>query len=179
MKKIFVLLLSTIILVSACKKQETASETVSEKPEKAETTNDTAGNYKTVEAICEKHLTAMSNYDTVALAHLLDDKVQYIGTDPSEIFSKAQVITYMHKADKPGREPLKLTLLSRNIKVLSGTSVLVTEHLINESISKNIQCRINYLVNYSDCQWTIIYACWSLAPKNEDLKAIDGAVKVL
>jgi hypothetical protein len=179
MKKLIALLLSTIVLVSACKKPETASEAATEKSEKAEITNDTAGNYKTVEAICEKHLAAMSNFDTVALAHLLNDSVQYIGTDPSEIWGKAQIITYMHKADKPGREPLKLTLVSRNIKVLSGTSVVVTEHLINESLSKSIQSRITYLVNYSDCQWTITYVCWSLAPKNEDLKAIDKAVKVL
>lgn len=179
MNKILVLLLSTIILVSACKKPETAPETVSEKPELAETTNDTAGNFKTVEAICEKHLAAMSNFDTVALAHLLNDNVQYIGSDPKEIWGKAQIITYMHKADKPGREPLKLSLISRSLKVLSGTSVVVTEHLINESLSKKIQSRITYLVNYTDCQWTIIYVCWSLAPKNEDLEAIDGAVKVL
>lgn len=183
MNKILALLLSTIILVSACKKPEKALETASEtaivKPEQAETTNDTAGNYKTVEAMCNKHLAAMSNFDTVALAHLLNDNVQYIGTDPTEIWGKAQIITYMHKADKPGRAPLKLTLTSRDIKVLSGTSVLVTEHLINESLSKKIQSRITYLVNYSDCQWTIVYVCWSLAPKNEDLEAIDGAVKVL
>jgi len=174
MKYILAFLVAITLLNTAC---QTSDKTNSKAISAAKV--DTTGSYKLVDELCEKHLTAMSKFDTVTLAQILADKVQYIGTDPSEMWCKAQIITYMHNAAKPSRPPLEIALTNRSINFLSDSSALVTEHLINGSLSKKIQSRITYQVSKTSGTWSIHYVCWSLAPKNEDLKAIDRAVKVL
>jgi len=171
MKAIIIFTAALAILFCACSKPEPASE-----KKGTEIANDTTGNFKAVSDACQTHLEAMSKFDTVTLAAILTDKAQYIGTDPSEMLNKQQIITYMHKAAKPNRKPMVLILTNRSINFLSDSAALVTEHLINESISKNIQTRITSHLSKYEGKWLFNYVCWSLAPKNEDLKVLDSAV---
>jgi len=174
MKAILALLFLVIII--GCNKPESNSSTKATTIRAAEPNTDTSGYYKAVASLCDTHLKAAMDFDTITLAKILDDHALYIGTDPTEIWGKAQIVTYFHQVAVKKHSPLEISLVDRNIFFTDREHAIVTEHVINKSISKNMATRINYHTNYTNGSWTFDYVCWSLAPKNECLKQIDGAL---
>jgi hypothetical protein len=171
------LILLLLVTAFACQKPKTEQEGQNAIISASKSSTDTSGSFKAISALCDQHLKAAMDFDTITLAKILDENAQYIGTDPKEMWGKSQIITYFHKIAMGKHKPLEINPLNRSIKIVDPFHALVTEHVINKSIGQNTATRITYHATLTDGNWIFDYVNWSLVPKNEDLRAIDSIIK--
>ncbi|GAC1380381.1 MAG: hypothetical protein NVSMB45_03550 [Ginsengibacter sp.] len=101
----------------------------------------------------------------------------YLGTDPSEIWSKKQLSQYFDKNVKDTNN-ISYTILSRNILLgKNNNSAMAIEQYYLSTMSDKMMVRsISKLVN-KDNVWKISFYSWNFIPRNEDIKKINEALK--
>ncbi len=101
----------------------------------------------------------------------------YLGTDPSEIWSKKQLSQYFDKNVKDTNN-ISYTILSRNILLgkNNNTAMAIEQYYLSTMSDKMMVRSISKLVN-KDNVWKISFYSWNFIPRNEDIKKINEALK--
>ena len=101
----------------------------------------------------------------------------YLGTDPTEIWSKKQLSQYFDKSNRNSKD-LTYNILSRTI--LPGknfnTALCVEQYYLSTMSDKMMVRSISRLVK-RDESWKISFYSWNFIPRNEDIKKLNEALK--
>ena len=115
-----------------------------------------------------KNVNAMLNY--------LADDGKYLGTDPTEIWTKKALGDYLSKASSDTAK-IDYTISSRTIQTDDDwKSAIVVEQYYFPSMSTKIQVRSIARVDFKDNRWIIDFYSWNLIPKNEDINKLNAAL---
>ena len=126
-------------------------------------------------ALDSMHMAFKSRNINSMLSYLADDG-KYLGTDPTEIWTKQQFGENIAKmfADSAN---IDYTVGDRIIMVDDdGKSAIVVEQFLYNSLSSKIQVRGVGRTDFKDGKWLIDFYSWNLIPKNEDLKKLNDAL---
>ncbi len=164
MKKIYFLSFVAVMLIVACQ-QTPKVVPVDIQAEEA-----------TLNGFMDKLDTAFKAGDnSMFLASLIDDAL-VCGTDPSEFWSKQQILEQF-KQDSAAAAPEYEYISDRVLKVApdGNSAVVVTQLML--PWSPKIPLRIVYHFVKTDDKWMIQVINWAFIPKNEDIKKLNEAVE--
>ena len=101
----------------------------------------------------------------------------YLGTDPSEVWSKKQLSQYFDKSNRASKD-LNYNILSRTILLgKNSTTALCVEQYYLSTMSDKMMVRSISKVVKRDERWKIAFYSWNFIPKNEDIKKLNEALK--
>lgn len=162
MKKIRLLSVILVILVIACK-QQPKNQPVDIEGEKA-----------ALKAVIDK-FEAATNTDT--LASFMTDDAIVIGTAPSELYNKQQMIE-MWRQYYSSIVPEHKYINETTMKIAAdGNSATVIEEYIMPVMSQVIPARNALHMVKMNGKWMIDFINISFIPKNEDIPKIDELLK--
>lgn len=163
MKKLSLLFIIIVIVISACQESTAPVDVDAEKAIISEM------------FVSFENLMMNQNTDSL-LTYLSEDLLAY-GTDPEESWNKEgmeEIWDYMAGQDFPDMEFIG----EKVVKVApDGKSAIVIEQF-NISYTPNIPWRNVYYLLKTDGEWIISFWSTALIPKNEDLAALSKAVAV-
>ncbi len=106
---------------------------------------------------------------------LCTDNVLFLGTDPSEFWSKKQITDLI---TSQGLDTIKLEYVIDRREILvaaDGNSAIVVEQFLMPLISPNLSVRaIDHIIKVGD-GWKFDLISWNVIPKNEDIPRLNAA----
>jgi len=118
---------------------------------------------------------AFSKKDASAMGNYLSDDGLFLGTDPTEFFSKERVMQEVGNMAQDTSINANYTIEKREIRVSpDGQMALVVEQAIIPFLGR-IPARMIGHAAMKDGQWKIDFFSWNLIPKNESLKKLSEA----
>jgi ketosteroid isomerase-like protein len=133
---------------------------------------------KAVNDLFDAYGKAIVAEDVNAISATLADDGLFIGTDPEEFWTKAQLIEQFTAMAKDTTASLAFTVEKRDIRLSpDGMMAIVTEHSTIPLISNRILVRGVGHANMKDGGWKIDYFSWSLIPKNSDMEKLNKALE--
>ena len=115
--------------------------------------------------------------DFKQLESCLTDDGLYLGTDPSQVWSKKQLTEYY---DSNGADSGTVTynLISRNILLSrNNNSAIAIEQFFSGGKSEKIMLRGVARLIYRNDEWKINFYSWSMIPRNQDMNKINKALE--
>lgn len=166
MKKLLSILIMSAAALISCQ-QKTKVATVDVNAVKAAVTE-----------VIDKQNEAAKAHDAKAYVSFMIDDAVLVGTDPKELWTKAQTLEMISQMMSDTTMKLDLKPEKREIIVSpDGNSAIVMDQMFVSFISTKVQLRrICHLVK-TDGGWMINFDSTSMIPKNEDLPVIDKALE--
>ena len=164
MRKLPLLLCAVVMLMTSCQPKP---ETVVVDPEaiKAELT-----------VLLDEYNVAYKAMDINKMTSFCTDNAMFLGSDPSEIWSKKQITDYFMSQGLDSTMKLEFVVDRREILVATdGNSAIVVEQFILPMISPNLPVRaIDHVIKVGD-GWKFDLLSWNVIPRNEDLPKLNAA----
>jgi len=164
MKKILIVLLITVMALTACQ-QAPKPVVVDVEAEKA-----------VLDSIFDVFTKAFSASDVATLSSYLNEDALCLGSDPSEFFTKQQMTDMWTQMLSAGA--IELNYVSERIIVIAadGHSATVIDQYVMPGYSK-IPMRNAYHLIKTDAGWKIFVLNCAFIPKNEDVPKLNGALE--
>lgn len=165
MRKLPLLLCAVVMLLTSCQ-QKPATVVVDSEAIKAELTT-----------FMDEYNVAYKSMDINKMTALCTDNVLFLGTDPSEFWSKKQITDLI---TSQGLDTIKLEYVIDRREILvaaDGNSAIVVEQFLMPLISPNLSVRaIDHIIKVGD-GWKFDLISWNVIPKNEDIPRLNAAFK--
>lgn len=147
-----------------------------EKPTPATVNKDEAE--KSVTKLFEDYAKAFAAIDVNALGSMFAEDGLFLGTDPTEFWTKSQVLDQFTAMAKDTTLSLQYDVEKRDIRLSEdGMTAIVTAQSIIPMISNKISVRSVAHSRMTDGQWKIDYVSWALVPKNDDMEKLNKAME--
>ncbi len=163
MRKLPLLLCAVVMLLTSCQ-QKPATVVVDSEAIKAELTT-----------FMDEYNVAYKSMDINKMIALCTDNVLFLGTDPSEFWSKKQITDLI---TSQGLDTIKLEYVIDRREILvaaDGNSAIVVEQFLMPLISPNLSVRaIDHIIKVGD-GWKFDLISWNVIPKNEDIPRLNAA----
>jgi ketosteroid isomerase-like protein len=164
MKKILLLSSVVVIFLIGCQQKE------------KERIVDLAAVEQTVDEFAEKYYNSLVSKNVDALNILVADDGLFCGTDPSEVFTKRDVIEYWTTVSEDTVNDYSYKVDLRKIKVTpTGQSAIVMEHLTS-AMSPLMKITQTYHVVKTNDSWLIDYLSWGFLVKNDDIEKVNAVL---
>lgn len=162
MKKFYLLLILSVLIVSGCSK-----ENITHDQDQSELT-------LVIEQIADQYREAWNNKDVLKLDQLTDDDGEFYGSDPDEIMDKAALLEMYSLFFTDTTSSYLYTVDLRKIKVsYNGNSALIMERITFPLWSPKMpMCQTSHLTLVDD-QWKIDFICWGFIIKNDDVPSVN------
>lgn len=170
MKQLFFLFLAGMLLLS-CEPAAEPPPTEEPAPVDKEAIEAELGN------LMDRYYEAARSGNAEDLGSILSDGGLFLGTDPSEVFSKSEVLEAMtgYTTDPEYADLMTFEVTRRIFRIADdGASALVTDHT-NVGFSKMPVRTVSHFVKEGD-QWLVDYFNSAFMLKNEDLPTVDAAL---
>lgn len=172
MKNLLFFFLCCLLLNScqpAAETPESTAETVLEAP------IDLAKAESEVKATMSQFHQTLKDKDATAMGALLSENGLFCGTDPGELWGKADLVKTMGEMAEAEELQFDYTVNTQKIRVAAdGQSAVVLEQMTIDFISPHIPVRQVYQLKKSDGQWLMDFSSVALIPINEDLAKINA-----
>ncbi len=124
----------------------------------------------------DEYSVAYKAMDINKMTAFCTDDALFLGSDPSEFWSKQQITDYFMAQGLDSTMKLEYVIDRREILVAAdGNSAIVVEQFVLPIISPNMPVRcINNVVKVSD-GWKFDLLSWNVIPRNEDIPVINAA----
>ncbi|HEX5172190.1 MAG TPA: SgcJ/EcaC family oxidoreductase [Cyclobacteriaceae bacterium] len=164
MKKVVLILAVVCIGFVSCQKNQATAPAVNK--EEAS---------KAVGELFDGLNSAFKNKDANTMGNFLSDDGLFLGTDPSEFWSKQRVVEEVSNMAKDPTVDANFTVDKREVRISpDGMMALVIEQAVVPFLGK-IPSRMIGHARMKDGQWKIDFYSWSLIPKNESLNKLSEA----
>jgi hypothetical protein len=101
----------------------------------------------------------------------------YFGTDPSQMWSKKQLIEYYTKHSNDSNS-VSYNIISRHILLSrNGNSAIAIEQFFLGRISEKLMIRGVARLIYRNDEWKINFYSWSVIPRTADMNKINKALE--
>lgn len=171
MKSIIALLF--VLSLISCDHFRAATTTTTARTERV----DSSTVKKNINSIYDSMYMAFKIKNLNAMLSYLADDGKYLGTDPTEIWTKKDLGEYLSKAYADTAK-IEYTITDRTIQTdEDGKSAIVVEQFYYPVMSRKMQLRTISRADYKDNRWLIDFFSWNLVPKNEDLKALNASLE--
>lgn len=159
MKTIYLLLISTVLIVSGCSKENNIN---------------VQDPTLTIEQIADQYLEAWNNKDLVTLDQLTANDGEYYGSDPQEIMDKNGLMEMYAQFFTDTTSSYLYTVEMRKIKVSpNNNSALIMERITFPAWSPKMpMCQTSHLTLVGD-EWEIDFICWGFIIKNDDVPNVN------
>jgi hypothetical protein len=163
MRKLPLLLCAVVMLMTSCQPKP---ETVVVDPEAIKTE---------LNNFMDEYNVAYKSMDINKMTALCTDNVLFLGSDPSEFWSKKQMTDYI---TSQGLDTIKLEFVIDRREILvaaDGNSAIVVEQFLMPLVSPNMAVRsIDHIVKVGD-GWKFDLISWNVIPRNEDIPKLNAA----
>jgi ketosteroid isomerase-like protein len=119
---------------------------------------------------------AIKTQDVEALAEVLNENAMVCGTDPSEYWTKQEIVEMWREALSQGAPEFKYIDDRRIFVAPGGKSAVAVTQYIMAVWSPNIPWRQVYHLIKTEDTWEIFTINIAFVPKNEEIQAINAAL---
>ena len=167
--RIFFLLIIIIISYTSCNSDSSNDEAIT-----SADTSTTFPRAAIIKVLDSMHQGFRTKNFKLMESFLTEDGL-YLGTDPSEIWSKKQLSQYLGNVKDTSNN--NYNILSRTILLgkNSNTAMAIEQYYLSTMSDKIMVRSISKLV-HRDNNWKISFFSWNFIPRNEDIKKLNAAL---
>jgi ketosteroid isomerase-like protein len=166
MKKIYYLMVVTVMIIAACQTKTTVVPV------------DLVAAKDTVTNLLDQWNTAMKAKDINAMTALLTDDGLLCGTDPSEFWDKKTYVDEWTKLAADTSFVVDYSVDKREIRIAAdGNSALAIEQMYFKAMSEKMPFRLIYHLVKNGKGWQFDFIGWNFIPKNEDIPKLNKALE--